>query len=280
MLLQALSETFRILFRSPVPWIPGIFAGGTIALAIWLELNDGLFIAGKVLFLSLVIFPFFIAGVLHCLKEQTSSPGVFVEGGRRFFFPVLLPGIVLAGVIILMIFLLAIPLTIAGFGSDPSMMSGLIIGVTIPALLFAMYYDNAAVGEGLGIFSSLKRSMELFGTGSLLSAGFFVISVILSLILALGGATLWGMALSQKFTPYMEMNITRQQETFSGFTLTDWQQILGADGILVTVIAIGVYTALFIPFLIVFKQCCYQALTTVEPEPYGEFDDKGRWYKY
>ncbi len=280
MLFQALSETFRILLRSPIPWIPGIFAGGVTALAIWLELNDAMFIAGKVVFLSLVVFPFFIAGVLHCLKEKSFAAGTFVEGGRRFFFPVLLPGIILAGVIILMIFLLAVPLTIAGFGSDPSMMSGLVIGVTIPALLFAMYYDNAAVGEGLGVFSSLKRSMELFGSGALLSAGFFVISVIISLILALGGATLWGMVLGQKFTPYMEMTFTEQQETFSGFNLTDWHQVLGADGILVTVIAIGVYTALFIPFLIVFKQSCYQSLSAVEPEPYGEFDDKGRWYKY
>ncbi len=270
------------LLKKPVLWLPGLYAGALIAAFIWLAFSGGEFIAGKLLFLGAVLFPFFIAGALGCMKEGEYTISLFGRSAIRFFFPVLLPVVVASAVLILLLILFSIPFSIAG-QNDPSMIAGLFIGIMIPVLIFTFFADNVAVSEGLAIFATLKQSMMIASRSITTIITCVIISMVTAGALGMVLATVWGMILSDKFTQYMDLGAAEQQKIFAGFTLADWQGILGPEGLIVTAGMLGVSLIILVPFFIVYKQQCYLSALSV-PAPVipqsGEYDEKGRWYKY
>lgn len=275
------ADTISLLSK-PVLWLPGLYAGALATAFIWFAFSGWEFIAGKMLFLGAVIFPFFVAGALGCMKSGEYSISLFGRSAIRFFFPILLPTIIAGAIIILLLILFSIPFAISG-QSDPSMIAGLFIGITIPVLIFAFFADNVAVSEGLAVFASLKQSMMLASRSIFTIVTCIVVSIISAGVVGTILATVWGMVLADKFTEYINLGAAEQQKIFAGFSLSDWQQILGYDGLVVTAITIGVSLIILVPFFIVYKQQCYLSALSV-PTPVipqtGEYDEKGRWYKY
>nr|WP_319539676.1 hypothetical protein [uncultured Methanospirillum sp.] len=270
------------LLKKPVLWLPGVYAGVLIAAFIWLAFSGGEFIAGKLLFLGAVLFPFFIAGALGCMKDGEYTISLFGRSAVRFFFPVLLPAVVACAIVILLLILLSIPFSIAG-QSDPSMIAGLFIGITIPVLIFAFFADNVAVSEGLAIFATLRQSMMIASRSITTIITCAVFTMVTAGVLGTILATVWGMILADKFTQYMDLGAAEQQKIFAGFTLSDWKGILGPEGLIVTAGMLGVSLIILVSFFIVYKQQCYLSALSV-PAPVipqnGEYDEKGRWYKY
>ncbi|WP_319578950.1 hypothetical protein [uncultured Methanospirillum sp.] len=270
------------LLKKPVLWLPGLYAGALIAAFIWLAFSGGEFIAGKLLFLGAVLFPFFVAGALGCMKSGEYTIAVFGRSAIRFFFPVLLPAIVAGAIVILLLILFSIPFSIAG-QSDPSMIAGLFIGITIPVVIFAFFADNVAVSEGLAIFATLRQSMMIASRSITTIITCVVFSMVTAGALGTILATVWGMILADKFTQYMDLGAAEQQKIFAGFTLSDWQGILGPEGLIVTAGMLGVSLIILVSFFIVYKQQCYLSVLSI-PAPVmpqtGEYDEKGRWYKY
>jgi len=282
MVLRPLSETISLLTH-PVTWIPGLYAGCLATVLIWLAFSGWEFIAGKLIFLGLVVAPFFVGGLLGCLTSGEYTLGRFLRSAPRFFFPVILPAILALTISILLVILFSIPFAIAGLGSEAPMMGGLFIGIMVPVLIFSFFSDNVAVTEGLAVLASLKRSMVITSQAFLTIISCIIISCLAALLLMLLTATLWGMILSEKFAGYLDLNMTQQQEIFGEFGMAEWQQTLGADGILVTSVIIGLFFFFLVPFFLVLKHQCYRAASAVPvtpPEQGGEYDEKGRWYKY
>lgn len=282
MVLRPLQETFTHL-KHPVLWIPGLYAGIITALAIWLEFSGGEFIAGKILFLGAVIAPFFVGGALGCISLGEYTIAAFFRSAKKYYFPVLLPFIVAFTISLILLVLFSIPFAIAGLGSDASLIGGLFIGITVPVAIFAFFADNAAVAEGLTVLASLKQSMQVASRAFTAILSCIIISCFNALVLMLITSMIWGMLLADKFTGYLDLNMTEQQKIFSGYGLTEWQQTLGTDGIAATAIMAGLCMAVLVTFFVVFKHRCYMAAVAVEiPEikQQGEFDEKGRWYKY
>ncbi len=79
--------------------------------------------------------------------------------------------------IVIMALLLSVPLSIMGYGSDEYALTGLMLGILIPAILFSIYIDNVAVCEKTRIFDTLKRSLELVTIKLSTSSRFFLSSV-------------------------------------------------------------------------------------------------------
>jgi hypothetical protein len=77
--------------------------------------------------------------------------------------------------------------------------------------------------------------------------------------------------------------MTEQQRIFSEYGLAQWQQTLGPDGVVVTAIMFGLYMMIFTAFFVIYKHQCFLA-ASAEKTPAvmqtGEYDEKGRWYKY
>jgi hypothetical protein len=280
MFLKAIKETFSSLARNPSLLITGVYGGIITSLFVWLELIGNSFIAQKVSFIALVFFPFFMGALNHTLSSGDSSFRSFFTGGCKAYFPILLPIIILIGIIVLIVILFTIPLSIMGFGNDMYALSGLLIGIMVPVIIFSWYTDNVAVCEKLSVIPTLKRSMELCSREFISTLGCIVISGMLLLISAFIGAFIWGMILADRFTPYLEMNMTAQREIFSNYTYTDWQAFLGPDGALVSAFVFGLVAFIFIPFFLVYKYQCYSGISNKTVVIAGEFDEKGRWYKY
>lgn len=272
------------LLNRPVLWIPGLYAGILTATFIWLALSGEKFIAGKLLFLGVAAFPFFVGGSLGCMRDGKFTAASFGRSAVRYFFPVLLPVIVTLSIIILLLILFSIPFAIAGLGNDPALIGGLLIGITVPVLIFAFFADNVAVSEDLKVFASLKRSM-MIASRSITE----IISCIIICLLSAGAlgvimATIWGLFLADRFTQYVDLGVAEQQKIFAEFTAADWQRILGQEGILVSALFMAVYVMILISFFIIYKQQCYLSASSAPesalPATSGEYDEKGRWYKY
>jgi hypothetical protein len=282
MSLKPLIATISLM-KKPVLWIPGIFAGAVFAAFLYLAFSGGEFIAGKMLFLSVVLFPFFVAGAIGCMSSDLYTLGEFQRSAVRYFFPVLLPIIIVICIICILVIAFSIPFAIVGLGSDPSMIVGLFIGICMPVFIFSFYADNVSVAEGLKVFASLKRSMIIASQSFFSILSCIVITGFGAIFMSMMLAMVWGMVLAEKFAPYLDLGMTEQQEIFSGFSLADWQGVLGPEGIAITAGMIGIYTAVIVSAFIVYKHQCYSSVSTIVPEvieQVGEYDEKGRWYKY
>lgn len=282
MTIQAYTEAIKLL-KKPVLWIPGVYTGVILTAFIWLAFSGEEFIAGKLLFLGAVVIPFFVAGALGCIRDGEFTPIAFGKFAVKYFFPVLLPVIVTCAIIILLWILFAIPFAIGGLGNDPALIGGLFIGITIPVLIFAFFADNVAVAEGLKIFASLRQSMMIASRSFSIIISCIILTALSAGVLGVIMATIWGMILSDRFTQYIDLGVTEQQKIFAGFSLSDWQNILGPEGVAVSAIIMGIYTMILSSFFIIYKHQCYLSASSV-PIPVmattGEYDEKGRWYKY
>lgn len=265
-------KTVRSLFNRPIVWIPGIFAGCIASLVIWLEFTGGLFFAGKIAMLAVIAFPFFLSILNYHLETDEKNLKMLLTIAQRGYFPIILPFILLSGFVAVLVILLSIPLSIMGYGNDTYALTGLMLGICIPALLLSIYIDNIAVCERTKIFETLRRCLELV-TGKFFTAiWFFIISGIVTFIVTFFGAFLWGAMLTDKFISFTEMNLTMQQEVLSGYTLADWQNLIGPEGTIVTALVFGFVTFLLVPFLFTFKYECYQDATNEIWIVAGEFD--------
>lgn len=282
MIVQSIKATFRALTRNPVLWLPGVYTGVITALLVWLEFSGNSFVASKIFLLALIAFPIFLGMVTSALAREETGFTENIKSGLRFYFPVILPYVIVFGMIMLLALLFTVPLAIMGFGDDPAALSGLMLGICIPAFIFSLYADNVAVIEKTRIFPTLKRSLEVASRNFTGTIGFIFTSIIGFFSLLLIGAVIWGISLAEKFAPYAEMNATAQQETFGAYTMADWQVLIGPEGILLTAVLFGLGTFIFVPFVLALKYYCYAAApATIEIEQqHGEYDEKGRWYKY
>ncbi|MDD1724122.1 MAG: hypothetical protein LUQ07_03220 [Methanospirillum sp.] len=283
MILDALQKAITNLVHRPVLWIPGIYAGIIGFSVIWLELTGEEFAAGKIVILSLIAFPFFLGILNHLLQGVESSPKELVSAGLKNYFPVLLPSIILGGIIILMVFIISIPFSLMGYGDEPTIIGGFLIGISIPALFFSIYTDNVAVCEKTRIIPTLQKSLETVGKNFFGTVAYVLTGGIAFIILSFLGSFIWVLGLADRFAPYLEMNITTQQETFSHFTLDDWLSLIGTEGAVITAAVFGFILFFLVPFLFVFKYYCYKGISEQIPEVQkiqGEYDEKGRWYKY
>ncbi len=245
----------------PIVWIPGMYAGCIAALVLWLEFNGGMFLAGKIAMLGAIAFPFFLSIVNYHLETDEMNPRVLLTVAVRGFFPIILPYVILAGIFLVMAFLLSVPLSIVGYGDDPYALTGLMLGLGVPAVLFSLYIDNVAVCERKKVFDTLQRSLELVLGRIGTALWFFLVCALMTAVLSFLGAFMWGMLLADRFTQFIGMNLTEQQELFSQYTINDWQNLIGPSGMVITAVIFGFVTFVLVSFMCTFKYECYQHAT-------------------
>ena len=279
MAIAELKEALTLLVRMPVLWIPGV-TGGLLAAALWITLNlYDTFFAARLTVISVLVLFFFTTGMLTIMRNNEGDLKSFFSGGFRYYFRVLLPQIVIVSIIVLIFILLTITFSLIGI-SDISIVTAFTIGFTIPTFIATFFYDTAAIFEDMRVFDSLRRSVQLVFAhmNKVLVFLFIYLVVFFGIVVAL--MVIWEASLFAKLEPLMRYNATQLQS----FGPEQLIAMIGPEGMWITALFLFIGMFLLLPILYCYKACFFKKLagtTIITQQPTnGEYDSKGRWYKY
>lgn len=273
------AESFRSalsLLRIPAAWLPGVAGGLFAASFILLQFSFGVFIAERLWVLELVVFPFFVAGLMHLAKTGERSFSSFVSGATAGYFRVLLPSLVIFFSVLLTLFLLFLPLAILGLAESVLVFVAMSASFTI--LFFTFFYDAAAIIEERKVFDSIRRSVEFVLQQTRACLVFYLISLAIVFAAFIAIVLAWTAALYNRLEPLAGMTAAEIQS----FSPDQFNTLLGADGILVTALLAFIGITLVTAVIYSFKACFFRdhagapAATPLQ----GEYDEKGRWFRY
>jgi uncharacterized membrane protein len=279
MSLSALRDTIDLLTRIPVLWFPGVVCGA-LAAVLWLVfITSGTFFAGRLLIIFSLIGLFFIIGMLAVIQKKGSTFKDLLANGAGYYFRVLVPTLVIAFGIVLVFVLVILTLTMFGLKPDAGLLTFLVFGVLLPTIILTFFYDTAVIFEGKKVFESLERSIEVvtghLGEVILFFAGCLLIFCSICFVMMI----IWSAFLVDQLEP-----ITRYNETqIQSFTPELFIGMIGVDGVWITALILFCGITLLIPVLYTYKACFYRQISgkiTQVQQQIGEFDSKGRWYKY
>jgi hypothetical protein len=280
MAIAELKEAVRLLIRMPLLWIPGII-GGMCAAIIWLTLfMSGAFFTSRLLILFSLVLLFFTTGMLSVIRKNEATIRTLVEGGLNYYFRVLLPQIVLLSALLFVFILCTIIFALLGLVSDIGLLTALTFGIMIPTLMLTFFFDTAAVFEDRKVFESIQRSVLLVSEHMREVLSFFIVSAFLCAGVIFSLMVIWEAILFDKLKPLMDFTDAQRE----AFTPDQLFALIGQDGIWVTAIILFIGVLILIPLLFSYKACLFKKLASgairIEQQSYGEYDSKGRWYKY
>jgi hypothetical protein len=284
MAFAELKEALVLIKRLPLLWVPGII-GGFLAESLWVIYNlGGMFFSSRMLVIAWLVLLVFTTGMLVVIRNNGGDIRAMLEGGARYYFKVLLPQLVIIFIGMVVILLVMITFALLGATSDTSMATALTIGFMIPTIILTFFFDTAAVFEERKVFESLKRSIQLVFAHMNDVIAFLLIwaAIFFGIIFCL--LAVWSFFLSMFLYDNLEP-ITRYNETqLMAFTPDQLLMMIGTEGMWITALVIFIGGFLLIPIFYSYKSCFYKKIAqgvviTQEPTT-GEYDSKGRYYKY
>ena len=280
MAVTQLKEAIRQLQKTPVLWISGIVAG-MLASTLWVLFNTtGAFFTSRLLIIFSLILLFFITGALAAIKSESGDIRDMIRGAARSYFRVLLPLLVIIFFLGLVVILAFITLSFAGITPDPAVISFLTLALSIPVLIITMFFDTAAVFEERRVFDSIRRSIEIITTRLNEVIAFIVVACGIVAVALFGLMILWEAFLYDKIEP-----LSRYSEAqIQAITPDQMIALIGPQGVWVTAAVLFAAGLFLVPLLTSYKACFYRSISGKTPaimqETTGEYDSKGRWYKY
>lgn len=286
MAFEDFRQAVSLVAQNPALLLSGVVAGMLCAV-LWLFYNFmGSFFATRLVILAALALVLFIAGTFVMIKKNEYRAATMIADGARSYFRVLLPLLVIAFILVLAMILIMIVTIIAAGGSTDYTAAGMLaIIVMIPLIFITFFADTAAVFEDLGVFAALKRSIGFTTLRSWQVLSYYIVSCAVAFVDFFIFAVIWEGVLFSKLEPILT-NETQFAELAPEQQMTTLISMIGPDGIWVTAIVIFLSLVLLVPVLLAYKACVYRTLagnTIVVPpiqQTTGEYDSKGRWYKY
>jgi len=281
MILASLKEAFGLIGSRPVLWFPGIAAGLLIFIDLMTGYYGGTFLTGRLWIIEVLVIPFLAGGLFLSVKTGDFSFGNSFSGGRRFYFRILLPGLVITFAAVLTVLLLMLPMALIGLSAVTGIVAAAALGVLVPFIFFTYFFDAVAVFEETKVFESIRRSIELTIRNIGMVFRFYIVNILIILAVSFFMLMAWSATLADRLTPLTTMNTTEistiTPETFFG--------LLRADGVLISAVILALGTGILVTILATYKACFFKALAGLTPAAtetviQGEYDSKGRWYKY
>ena len=280
MALEELKEAIVLLLHRPLLWTPGII-GGFFAALIWLTLFvSGAFFTSRLLVIFALVLLFFTTGMLSAIRHNEATGRALLGGGRDYYFRVLLPQIVIGFGLFLVFILCTITFALLGIASDIGLLSAMTFGIMIPTLMLTFFSDTAAVFEDRRVFESIRRSILLVSSHMMEVLIFFVISALLCAGTLFGLMIVWEALLYEKLKPILDFT----EDEIAAFTPDQLFAMIGQEGMWITAITLFAGVLILLPILFSYKACFYKKMARsaviIEQTTNGEYDSKGRWYKY
>ena len=275
MTLESITGAAGLLRQHPILWLIGGVMGVLAVLNLVIPLYGGAFYTQPLALLQVLVMPFLVGGVYGTIRAENFSVGAFVESGKTYYFRILLPSLVIFFAIVLTSILLAIPLALISAGAAATV-TPLLFGVILSIAFFTFFYDAVAVFEETGVFESIRRSVEFVmnNIGSVLV--FYLVNIVAFAALGFFGLFAWTALLVEKLEPLTTMS----PEELQAVMPEDLLALIGTEGIWITAIVYAVVIVLFSVFLYAYKASFFKNHVGVSQVQQGEYDEKGRWYKY
>jgi hypothetical protein len=280
MVVAALRDAIGLLARIPLLWVPGII-GGIFAAVLWMTLFvSGAFFTGRLLIIFSLVLLLFTTGMLYVIRKDEGTCRTLFEGGINYYFRVLLPQLVIGFTLMIVFILCTITFALLGQAPDVGLLTILTLGIMIPTLVLTFFFDTVAVFEDRRIFESIQRSILLVSEHMLEVLSFFFVSALLCAGVIFTLMIVWEAILFDKLRPLMDFTDAQRE----AFTPEQLLAMIGQDGLWVTAVMIFLGLLILIPLLYSYKACLYKKMagsgSRIEQMTYGEYDSKGRWYKY
>jgi hypothetical protein len=208
-----------------------------------------------------------------------------MTGGVRYYFRVLMPLLVIIFADTLIFIAGIVVFTAAGVTPDTTAMAVLAMAITLPTFVLTVFFDTAAVFEDRRVFDAIKRSIDIVVTRFREVITFCVVSVLISIIVIFSLMLVWEGMLYDKLQPLTTYNETQIQS----FTPDQLTALIGPAGMWITAVIIFLGIFLLLPILVSYKARVFRTLSGNIPNAQvpitqvpttGEYDSKGRWYKY
>ena len=280
MAFAELREAVFLLMRMPLLWIPGVI-GGALAAVLWMTLflSNGFFTSRLLVIFSLVLL-LFVTGMVSVIRNNGGTIRTMLTGGIQYYFRVLLPQLVILFALMLVFILCTITVAFLGMVPDIGLLIFLTFGIMIPTLMLTFFFDMAAVFEDRRVFESILRSTQLVSNRIMEVLSFFIVSAVLCAGVLFSLMIVWEAILFDKLAPIMDFTEAQRE----AFTPDQLFLMIGQDGIVLTAVLVFIGVLILLPLLFSFKACFYKKLVsstiTIEQQTCGEYDSKGRWYKY
>jgi hypothetical protein len=276
MVLASLREALGLMRTMPVLWLTGLATGTIGVTGILVNYYGGGFFAGRAAILELVILPFFLTGSLSAIRTGDGSLTAFLASARHGYFRVLLPLAVVMAAAFLTLFLAMIPASLL-WGGAMAAASLVVPGVLVPFAFFTYFTDTAAVLEDRKVLDSIRRSVEFTLQQTMATLLFFLVNLAILFGVLILALLAWSILLEEQLAPLTMMNATE----LAAITPADLTGLVGAGGIWITAALAFLLLSCCGTFVTTYRACFFRnhAAAGVLPAQ-GEYDEKGRWYRY
>lgn len=286
MVFQSLSEAFGLLKSTPSLWITGLVTGIISGFWILISVFAGTFFGEKVIIAGLLIMPLLTGGTYGAVKSGQTGISAYFKEGLRNYFRILISSVLILFVAVLTAFFVMLPLQILGVQADVDLVFMVMMGVIVPIVFFTFFYDTAIVFEDCTVLDSIKRSVEFVLVKFVQILGFFFIMILIAVVIFTGAMILWSAVLAGQLEPLTAMS-QAELEVFAQ-NPGELLALIGEFGIYVTALVCMASVAVFVNILYAFKAAFYRRYAPAstisnviaETTEVGEYDEKGRWYKY
>ena len=281
MAVQSLGEAVGWMLRSPYVWLSGLWTAAVLLLAWYLYTNIGIMTAFSVAFVLAFVLPALIAGTYGIVAESESSFRVFRRYAVCCYFRQLLTSILVFLIAWVFSQFISYMLLVLGFGMGASMQVALF--VFIPVIFFCYFADVTAVINEKRIFASVKDSFLRVANGSFSLAVFYLINIGLLILASFVLSLVFAVFAGDALLPVASMT----QDEILSLSQDELLAIMSAPEVVFAgFAAFAVCAVFFVPLFTLYKVCFFgRRAALVLPdvilrEPVGEYDEKGRWYKY
>lgn len=281
MAVQSLGEAVGWMLRSPYVWLSGLWTAAVLLLAWYLYTNIGIMTAFSVAFVLAFVLPALIAGTYGIVAESESSFRVFRRYAVCCYFRQLLTSILVFLIAWVFSQFISYMLLVLGFGMGASMQVALF--VFIPVIFFCYFADVTAVINEKRIFASVKDSFLRVANGSFSLAVFYLINIGLLILASFVLSLVFAVFAGDALLPVASMT---EAELLS-LSQDELLALMSAPEVVFAgFAAFAVCAVFFVPLFTLYKACFFGrtaalVLPDMPPrEPVGEYDEKGRWYKY
>lgn len=276
MVIAPLRKALTIIKELPAVWLLGIVTGIMGGMMLLIQVYVGGFYAERFGIIQLIILPFFIGGSLYIIKSRGSSLREFLEGGYQYYWKLLLTSVVILFLAFISMLIIVLFLSIFGLIPDLMLLQIILIGIMVPFAFFTFFYDVAIVFEEKKVLDSIRRSIEFVFNRSLQVFLFFIVNILILGAISFIAIIIWAALITGHYENVLDVNTTLGQQ----ITPQDILSSLGIYGIVVTTIVYIVALTIIVTILYVYKACFFRHYLATPTLTVGEYDEKGRWYKY